>query len=305
MQTLTDMRAMLAARGLTPKHRLGQNFLHDQNLIRKLVDAACVTASDVVLEVGPGTGALTEALLERGATVVVVELDPDMAALIRERLAVHLGGPLTLIEGDCLDGKHALNPAISAALAGRPFTLVANLPYNAATPLIMNLLVDHPECRGLYVTIQKEVAERLAAKPGTRQYGPLSIMAQTMADVEVIATLPPSCFWPAPDVTSAMVGVRRKRSAISHQPSAASGQRSEVSGQRSEFSGAREAIPLMPDEARSLSKFVTGLFTRRRKQLGTILGRDRADWPSGVTPDLRPEALTPEQMVALWRAAAD
>ncbi|QOJ18449.1 MAG: ribosomal RNA small subunit methyltransferase A [Phycisphaeraceae bacterium] len=290
MQTLSDIRAMLAARGITPKHRLGQNFLHDQNLIRKLIDAAGVAAGELVLEVGPGTGALTEAMLERGLTVVAVELDADMVAIIRERLARHLGGSLTLIEGDCLDGKYALNPAIAAALAGRSFTLVANLPYNAATPLMMNLLVDHPECRALFITIQKEVAERLVAKPGTKQYGPLAIMAQMLAAVEVIATLPPTCFWPAPEVTSAMVGVRRrgeeKPSAVSHQPPVEPG------------------ATLTPDEARSLSKFVTGLFTKRRKQLGTILGRDRADWPEGVTPDLRPEALTPAQAVALWRVVA-
>ena len=105
--------------------------------------------------------------------------------------------------------KHALAPGLVAALAGRPFALVANLPYQAATPLMATLLEHHPECRGQFVTIQREVGDRLMAKAGTDAYGPISVTMSLLADVEQVAVLPPGCFWPAPKVTSAMIAMRK------------------------------------------------------------------------------------------------
>jgi len=290
MQTLTDIKSLLAARGIRPKHRLGQNFLHDQNQIRKLVDAALgdegavppisrrLSSRGLVLEVGPGTGALTEALVERGCDVIACEIDANMIAILRERF----DGRVTLIEGDALAGKHEINPAILGAIAGGPFKLIANLPYQIATPLMMNLLIDVPNCMGQFITIQKEVADRMLAIPGTKDYGPLSIVAQTFARIEMIGVVPPSCFWPEPEVTSAMV-------AIFPSPS----------GRRVGGEGTRKPDQL---DRRAFARFATMLFTKRRKQLGSIFGRTRA-LPAGIDPSLRPEALAPQQVVLLFEKA--
>ncbi|MGQ0626767.1 MAG: 16S rRNA (adenine(1518)-N(6)/adenine(1519)-N(6))-dimethyltransferase RsmA [Phycisphaerales bacterium] len=273
MQTLSHIKALLESRGLAPRKALGQNFLIDKNLVSKLLSAAGVHAGDLVLEVGPGTGTLTEGLLELGCEVVACELDRGLSALLREwPAAAQAGGPgsLRVIEGDCLEGR-GLNKEVVAAIGGRRFGLVANLPYNAATPLMMVLLIDHPSCDRLAVTIQKEVVDRLSAGPGTKQYGTLGIVAQALAGVEVVAKLPPECFWPRPDVTSSMVVLRR-------------------------LSGALTA------DAPGLSVFCQELFSKRRKQIGAILGRDR-DWPAGVRPEQRPEELTIAQIehLRLWR----
>jgi 16S rRNA (adenine1518-N6/adenine1519-N6)-dimethyltransferase len=274
MQTLSEIRALLSRRGIRPKHRLGQNFLHDHNQIRKLVDAGLAGEADgarrLVLEVGPGTGALTEALVERGCEVIACEIDRDMIAILRERF----GDRVTIVEGDVLASKHAIHPAVSGALAGRDFKLIANLPYQIATPLIMNLLLDVATCRGQFVTIQKEVADRLLAKPGTKEYGPLSIVAQVFARIEPIGVVPPSCFWPEPEVTSAMV-------AVTPEWHAGAETRTHGAGDR-----------------RAFARFVTNLFTKRRKQLGSIFGRDRA-LPAGIDPSWRPETLAPQQVVQL------
>lgn len=270
MQTLAQIRALLAQRGMAPRKSLGQNFLIDQNLITKLIDAADPAPGELVLEVGPGTGTLTEALLDRNADVLACELDRGLAGLLRDTLVPR---GLTLVEGDCLERKRALNPALVEAIAGRPFVLVANLPYAAATPLVHTLLAQHPACRGLYATVQLEVADRLAASPGTKAYGALSVVAQALAEPELIAKLPPACFWPRPEVTSAMVALPRR------------------------------AAPLTDDPA-GLAEFCQRAFASRRKQLGAVLGRDR-DWPGGIEPTMRAEALSVPQMIALHESERD
>lgn len=267
MQSISEIRALLRERGLRPKRRLGQNFLHDKNQLSKLVAAAGVEAGEVVLEVGPGTGTLTETLVEAGAEVVACEIDADLASIVRDRL----GEQITLIEGDCIEKGRRLDARVRDALGGRPFRLVANLPYQVASPLMVALLLEHPECRGQYVSIQREVADRLLARPGTKAYGPLGIIVQALATVERIAILKPTSFWPQPAVTSAMVAIR-------------------------------------PDTGRTLAdpaafaRFVTELFGKRRKQLGTIFGRDRA-WPDGVVPEQRPETLSVDQLIELSATA--
>ncbi len=267
MQTLSDIRALLAERGLRPKHRFGQNFLHDKNQIARLVRAAAVQPGDVVLEVGPGTGTLTEALLEAGAVVIACEIDRDLAALLRDRFDHRI----TLIEGDCLAGKHTLNTAIIAAIAERPFKLIANLPYQAASPLMMNLAVHHARiCRGQFITIQKEVADRLLAQPGSKQYGPLGIVLQVTSHIERLATLSPGCFWPAPKVTSAMIAITPR-------------------------------VESLVDDLTRFSAFIGHLFHARRKQLGAIL-RTATHWPDDIPPTARPEQLTLTQLITLFRA---
>ncbi len=265
VQTLTQIKEMLASRGLSPRHALGQNFLIDHNLIRKLVDASGVRAGDLVLEVGPGTGALTEELLARGCEVIACELDRGLAALLRERYP-----DLRLVEGDCLKSKKHLALPVVEALGRRSFRLVANLPYNAASPLLLALLMEHPECTGMYVTIQREVADRLLAKPGSEDYGALGVVAQAMAQAARIAVLSPECFWPRPEVTSAMVSL-----VCRSQP--------------------------LTDDPRRLAEFCTRVFSKRRKQLGGVLGRE-TPWPAGVGPTQRAEELSVEQLIALSRA---
>ncbi len=268
MQTLAQIREMLTARGLAPRHSLGQNFLVDQNLIRKLVDASGVGAGDLVLEIGPGTGTMTEEILSRGAEVIACELDRGLAALLRERLVP--GHPkLLLVEGDCLESKHELNREVARALGDRAFRLVANLPYGAATPLMTTLLTRFAGCESMWVTVQREVAERMAAKHGGKDYGLLSVMTQAICEVRPIAALPPECFWPRPEVTSSMVGIVRKRT------------------------------PLTDDPAR-LAALCSVVFGQRRKQLGSILGREIA-WPLAIEARQRAEELTVEQLVALSR----
>ena len=265
-QTLTEIKQLLAAHGLRPKHKFGQNFLHDGNHMARIMEAADVAAGDVVLEVGPGTGALTERLLDTGAEVVASEIDRDLEPVLRHRLG-DADGRFTLVLGDILVNKRELNPAVLEPIAGRPFKLIANLPYNIASPLLANLVVDHPAMSDAVVMIQKEVADRLTAGPGGKDYGPLGVLIQALCAVRTVGVLPPSCFWPAPKVASAVVHLRRR------------------------------AEPMTDDPA-ALSAMLQTLFTKRRKQLGSILGRD-AVLPDGIDPNARPESLTVEQLIAL------
>jgi 16S rRNA (adenine1518-N6/adenine1519-N6)-dimethyltransferase len=265
VQTLSEIRDLLAERGLRPKRHLGQHFLHDHNQLKRLVEAAAVVPGEVVLEIGPGTGTLTETLVEAGADVVASEIDAALADIVRQRL----GDRITLVEGDCLGRGRELSGPLIEALGGGPFVLVANLPYQVASPLILTLLLRHPMCRGLFVTIQREVADRLAAEPGGREYGALTIIVRALADVAVIANLPPACFWPPPKVDSSMFAVTPRPGHGLADPAA-------------------------------FARFVTTTFTKRRKQLGTIFGRD-TPWPDGVTPKQRPETLAVEQFIALHR----
>ena len=207
--TQTEIRTLLAEAGLRPDRRLGQHFLVDGNLMRLLVAEADLGPRDTVLEVGAGVGNLTELLLERAGVVVAVELDPALAAVARERLAG--AANLDLVRTDALKDKHTLSPAMlervlahQAALGG-PMKLVANLPYAAATPLVAELLLAGPVPERLVFTVQEEVAARLAAGPATRDYGPLSVIAQALGGVEILRRLAPTVFWPRPRVWSAMV----------------------------------------------------------------------------------------------------
>ncbi len=274
MQTLGEIREMLARYGLSPRHALGQNFLIDHNLIRKLVDEARVSPGDVVLEVGPGTGTLTEELLARGASVVACEIDAGLCRLLRERFEREAReGRFELVEGDCLRGKRALAPGVVEAVSrrGGRFLLVSNLPYGAGTVVMATLLADVPACVRLAVTIQREVAQRLVARASTKDYGPLAILAQAASSVRVIAELPPACFWPRPEVTSAMVVMERLDR------------------------------PRTPD-LRGLFDFAQRVFEKRRKQLGAVLGRG-VEWPAGVEATMRAESLSPQAVVELFERA--
>jgi len=209
--TQTEIRALLAEAGLRLDRRLGQNFLIDGNLMRLLVAEADLGPHDTVLEVGAGVGNLTELLVEQAGWVVAVEIDPRLAAIARERLAG--AANLDLLRTDALKDKHTLSPALvervrsRLARLGGALKLVANLPFAAATPLVAELLVAGPVPERLVFTVQKEVADRLAAAPATRDYGPVGVIVQALAEVQVLRRLAPSVFWPRPRVRSAMVRI--------------------------------------------------------------------------------------------------
>ncbi|HED54770.1 MAG TPA: ribosomal RNA small subunit methyltransferase A [Phycisphaerales bacterium] len=269
MQTLAEIRELLADRGMSPRHRLGQNFLIDHNLIRKLVDAADLSPGELVLEIGPGTGTMTEELLDRGCEVIACELDPDMVDLLGERFGEH--PRLTLIRGDCLASKHELSGEILSAIGDRSFKLVSNLPYGAATPVMLALVTGNRRCRGQFVTIQREVADRLGASPGSKAYGGLSVVVQTFAETVIIARLPNACFWPRPEVASAMVALIPKAEAP------------EINRQ-------------------DFAHFCQALMQHRRKQLGRTV-RQPYVLPEGLDRTRRAESLTPAEILSIYLSA--
>ena len=282
-QTQSEIRALLAAAGLAPRHRYGQNFLVDLNLMRKLVSAAELRPADVVLEVGCGTGSLTEMLLAADARVVGVEIDRGFQAILRERLGKQ--PRFTLIAGDALAGKHQVNPLILRVLAGQTpeaggdYKLVANLPYDIATPLLLELLYASPRFERMTCTIQREVGQRLRAATGSSAYGLVSIITQTLADIDLIAIIPPKAFWPRPKVESVLLTIRP-----------------------------RPAEEVEVDDVPAFVQFVQHGFLHRRKMLKkaaeswsvpdtwAVFGR------AGVSPDARPDAVSPTRWRALFHA---
>ena len=198
--------------GIDPRKKLGQNFLIDLNLHDLLFRSAQLQEGDVVLEVGTGTGALTMAMAEQATAVVTVELDPALFALAGEQLAELPN--VEMLHTDVLKNKNRINPmvleAIERHLAAGPdrrFKLAANLPYNIATPIITNLLALDRSPVSMTVTIQKELGDRIVARPGTKDYGALSIWVQSQAQAEIVRIMPPSVFWPRPKVDSAIVHI--------------------------------------------------------------------------------------------------
>ncbi len=278
MQTLSQIKMLLARQGVRPKHRLGQNFLHDQNQIRRLVESGEIARGDLVLEIGPGTGTMTEAILERGAEVVACEIDGDMVAILRSHVVPSFGeGRVRIVEGDCLQSKRSLNDVLFQEL-DRPFKLVSNLPYQITSPLIATLLLQHWEhrtryyCEGIFVTVQREAADRLLAVRRTKDYGPLAILVSLLTESERIGNLPPSCFWPEPKVRSSMIALRPKI-----------------------FDIVDQSIDII-----GFSEFLERCFQTRRKQLGSIL-RGFGDWPEGVVGTMRPEEVEASAWVEMYR----
>jgi len=211
-QTQSYLRELFQAHGLTPKNKLGQNFLVDLNLIDFIVGHADLSRADLVLEVGAGTGGMTARLADGAGSVLSVEIDASFHQLAQETL-----GPrpnVVLHHGDVLKNKNLLHPDVLAQLDAlrREFQpqhlkLVANLPYAVATPVITNLLLTDLPWERMVVTVQWEIGAKLAARPGTEDFGALSVLVQSVADVEILRRLPPSVFWPRPQVASAIVRI--------------------------------------------------------------------------------------------------
>ncbi len=199
--TPTEIRRLLREHGLAPRRAAGQNFVVDPNTVRRIVAAADLASDDVVLEIGPGLGSLTLALAELAAEVVAVEIDAGLADALRVVVAGH----------DSVEVVHAdaLRCDLGAVLRGREARLVANLPYNVATPLVFHALAC-PQVRDAFVMVQREVGERWAARPGGRLHAGVSLKLQLLTDVEVALTIPRSVFHPVPNVDSVMVRLTRR-----------------------------------------------------------------------------------------------
>jgi 16S rRNA (adenine1518-N6/adenine1519-N6)-dimethyltransferase len=292
-QTATYLKKWFGEVGFTIDARRGQNFLIDLNLLELLIRSAGIASGDVVLEVGTGSGTLTTRLALLAARVVSAEIDPRLAQLSREQLLIlgEAGDRVELVEGDALHSKHrfstelldAVARAREASPAGR-FLLVANLPYCVATPVISNLLaLPHPFDTAC-VTIQRELAERITAQPGSSDYSALSVWIGSQCCSEIVRVLPPSAFWPRPKVESAILRI-------------------EMEPDR------RQAIP----DLNRFHAFVRDVFCHRRKLLRGVLARmaggrdqakgreivDRVFAVMGLGPQARAEEIAPDDFVRL------
>ncbi|MBN2020719.1 MAG: ribosomal RNA small subunit methyltransferase A [Sedimentisphaerales bacterium] len=290
MQSKRQIEQLLSSSGVRPNKRFGQHFLIDLNLMRLLIDSADIRKNDVVLEVGCATGSLTEAITEKAGFCVAVEIDAVLAQIAKTQLADRPN--LEIIAADCLKNKFEINPVVIDALScarsehkGR-LLLIANLPYAAGTPLMLNLITGKLIADAMFVTVQKEVADRMMAITGTKDYGILSILLSATGDVKHIRTLKPTVFWPKPQVNSAMISYIRNAEKIRQIKS-----------------------------IETLSAITGGLLQHRRKMLKAgcklITGKlGKIDnWPEifakcRIDPNNRPDQLKPEQFVCLANLCA-
>lgn len=199
-----EVRRLAADAGVRPTKKLGQNFVHDPNTIRRIVELSGVNAGDKVLEVGPGLGSLTLGLLDAGARVDAVEIDPLLARRLPTTVRDHApdaADRLTVHEADAL--------RITADRLDEPTHLVANLPYNVAVPVVLHLLAELPTLHNALVMVQTEVADRMVAAPGSRIYGVPSVKLAWYGTARKAAPVPRSVFWPVPNVDSALVAFER------------------------------------------------------------------------------------------------
>ena len=271
-----QIRELAAQLDLKPSKSLGQNFVIDSNVCTKIVRTAGVTSDDIALEIGPGLGSLTLAMLEVAQSVIAVEIDPRLAQQLPITAAQHFAHPenLTVLNKDAL----AVND-----LPVAPTVLVANLPYNVSVPVLLHLLEKFPTLRTGVVMVQAEVADRLAAKPGGKEYGIPSVKAAWWADVKNVGTVSRSIFWPAPNVDSKLVGFTRRETAGSEE--------------------SREKVFTIIDAA----------FAQRRKMLrsalsslyGSSSAAEAILIKAGIDPTLRGEALQVESFCKIAAVAPD
>ncbi len=295
-QTARYLSDRLTAAGLKPVSRFGQNFLIDLNLVELIARSAEMRRTDVVLEVGTGVGSLTSIMADQAGAILTVEIDKNLHELASQEVGYQPN--VRLLQMDALKNKNTLRPEIMDSIrdamsritegadddAPARFMLVANLPYNIATPLISNLLHEDPMPDRIVVTIQKELADRMMAAPGTKDYGALSIWVQSVADVRIERVLPPTVFWPRPKVDSAVIRIDTDRSR-------------------------RDAIP----DHRYFHSTVRALFFHRRKFLRSVVcsamkGRLEKSTVDEILDRLhldasiRAETLTPPQIAELVEA---
>jgi 16S rRNA (adenine1518-N6/adenine1519-N6)-dimethyltransferase len=254
---------LLESYGAAPSRALGQNFVVDPNTVRRIAKLAAVGPGDRVIEIGPGLGSLTRALVETGASVTALELDRFVLPILRDHIEP-LG--VRIVEGDAMDADWPM------VLANQPHVLVANLPYNISVPLICDLLDEQPLITRMLVMVQKEVGERLAARPRTKAYGAVTVKVSYWGTAKLVGTVPPTVFLPQPKVDSALVSIVRH---------------------------AAPAIDPAIIAPRDLFDLVQMGFGKRRKMLrGSLSGR--VDSAMFATANIRPEARPEELDVHEW-----
>lgn len=288
-QTRSYLMRLFAKHGFNPRHDLGQNFLIDLNIIEFIVANALLTKDDVVLEVGCGTGGMSTFMAIQAAEVVSVDLDPNMIQLAKDTTAPFSN--VTLLHQDALRNKNNMADNIlellrekKAAALGRHLKLVANLPYNVATPIVSNLMGSDLGFSRMVITIQWELGFKMQAQPGDGTYSALSVWLQSLGNVTLLKKLPPSVFWPMPKVNSAVVLI--------------------------EPDDAKRALI---DDLPFFNNFVRLLFTQRRKFMRSVLismyrkelSKAQIDdvlKQLGIATELRAESMTPGQLVILGNA---
>ena len=262
-----ELRDLLRSHGVSPRKALGQHFLSDPNIVRRIVRLSGVDESSNVLEIGAGTGTLTRGLADTGARVVAYEVDRHLEPILKDTV-----GDLANVEVRIEDAAD-LRPD---ELEGE-WTLVANLPYHVGTPLLLDLLRQAPAVRRYVVMVQREVADRLTAEPGNKQYGLPTLVVDLHANIELAFTVPPHVFFPPPQVASAVIALERK-----------------------------SEVPALAVEAIELA---AAGFSQRRKMLRSSLKDALADpiatlEAAGIDPTLRAESLTAAQWLAMAAAAS-
>ncbi|SDS28560.1 16S rRNA (adenine(1518)-N(6)/adenine(1519)-N(6))-dimethyltransferase RsmA [Corynebacterium timonense] len=270
-----EIRELAQELDVVPTKKLGQNFVHDPNTVRRIVAAADLDPADVVVEVGPGLGSLTLGLIEAASRVVALEIDPRLAgrlALTVEQRAPEHASRLSVIATDAL---HVTRADLDVA----PTALVANLPYNVSVPVLLHLLAEFPSIRRVLVMVQKEVADRLAAQPGSKIYGVPSVKAAFYGNVTRAGVIGKNVFWPAPNIESGLVRI--------------------------------DVTNPYPREQRGrVFELVDAAFAQRRKTLrstlagayGSAAGAEEALRAAGIDPGLRGEKLSVADFARLGAA---
>jgi 16S rRNA (adenine1518-N6/adenine1519-N6)-dimethyltransferase len=280
MQPLTSpkvLKELLARHGFTFSKSLGQNFLIDENILHKIVLGAEITDKDRVLEIGPGVGTLTRALALRAADVTAVEIDSALLPILNETLNDFSN--IRIIHGDIL--KLDLTKLVQDIFQGQTFKVVANLPYYITTPIIMRFLEEEQPFSSITVMIQKEVAERMAAKPGTKEYGALSAAVQFFTQPRIIGKVPATVFMPPPKVDSIVITLER-----------------------------RDEPAVAVDNRQDFFRVVKAVFSQRRKTLlNTLYSAKLVDLDKdglrekiqslGIDPQRRGETLSLEELARL------
>ncbi|MFD6856982.1 16S rRNA (adenine(1518)-N(6)/adenine(1519)-N(6))-dimethyltransferase RsmA [Rhodococcus sp. NPDC060090] len=277
-----EVRTLAEEFGVRPTKQLGQNFVHDANTVRRIVSAAGVGPEDVVLEVGPGLGSLTLALLDVVDRVVAVEIDPRLAERLPSTVAARapqLADRLDVVPMDAMK--------VSVAdLPSQPTALVANLPYNVAVPVLLHLFAEIPSLRTALVMVQLEVADRLAAQPGSKVYGVPSVKARFFGDVRRAGSVGRSVFWPVPQVESGLVRIDRYEN---------------------------PPWPTDPGHRKTVFAVVDAAFAQRRKTLRAALSSwagspaeaERRLVAAGIEPSTRGERLDAATFVRLASIATE
>ncbi|QWS04421.1 16S rRNA (adenine(1518)-N(6)/adenine(1519)-N(6))-dimethyltransferase RsmA [Limosilactobacillus reuteri] len=280
----TRTRAIMEKYGIRTKKSFGQNFLTDLNVLKNIVEAADITANDNVIEIGPGIGALTEQLAQAAGEILALEIDQDLIPVLKEVLSPY--DNVKVINQDVLQAN--LPELIKKEFKdpSRPIKVVANLPYYITSPILMNLLASPVEWATICVMMQKEVAQRLTAKPGTKQYGALTLAIEYQMQAKIAFDVSRKVFVPAPNVDSAIVVLTPRTN----------------------------PLPVQPFDKQKLFGFIRGCFAHRRKSLWnnlqSVIGKDPAVKEKmtavltqlDISPQIRPEKLTLEQFIELANA---